>query len=121
MGYAADAFVFLVSLVHGANFVLCVFLWQSAAGRRVVGSSEAFAKTTAGVAALFGLSQLAIGVGLLWGLFEPKPTMALHLKMFFLIWGALVGLLGGFLINRLIYLLQALPAFIAVFLLWLRV
>lgn len=102
-----------VAAEHAAFFVLESFLFQTPLGRRVFGVSAA---EQSGAAAVFaknqGVYNLFLAAGLVWGL-GAEPPLALPVKTFFLTCAAVAGVAGGLTAKRTIFLVQGVPALLA--------
>lgn len=110
----ATASVAVVALLHLAFFVLESFLWTKPAGRRIFGLSRELAESTKSLAANQGLYNGFLAAGLIWGLF-PTPH-AFAVKVFFLTCVVIAGIVGALTAKRSILFVQALPAAIALLL-----
>ena len=109
----ATLFVALIALEHVYILILEMFLWTTPKGLRAFGMTPAQAEATKVLAANQGLYNGFLAAGLLWSLVHPDAAVAFQLKLFFL--GAVVvaGLYGGATASRKIFVIQALPAAIA--------
>lgn len=117
MKLAADLAVALVALLHLGFLVLEMFLWTRPVGRRVFGLSREMAKETAGLAANQGLYNGFLVAGLVWGLLAGDGGFTV--KVFFLACVVIAGLFGAATVSRRILWVQALPAAVALGLVWL--
>ena len=111
--------IVLVAALHGYFLVLEMFLWRTPYGRRTFGTTAEFAQSSAALAANQGLYNGFLAAGLLWGLVWYGVASGRAILSFFLICVVVAGLFGGFTVSRRILLVQALPAVIAIALLWL--
>ena len=109
----ATILVALIALEHVYILVLEMFLWTTPKGLRAFGMTPAQAEATKVLAANQGLYNGFLSAGLFWSLLHPDPTFAWQIKLFFL--GAVVvaGLYGGATASRKIFVIQALPATVA--------
>jgi len=112
MAIAAGVLVALVAALHVYFLVLEMFLWQTPRARAAFGTTEAFAKESAALAANQGLYNGFLAAGLVWGLLAADPV-GFAAKVFFLVCVIVAGLYGAATANRRILLVQALPAAIA--------
>ncbi len=119
MIYIANIFVALVAALHIYFLALEMFLWTKPIGLKTFGNSLAKAKDTAVLAANQGLYNGFLAAGLIWGLFHPAAAFGFQIKMFFLACVIVAGLYGGYSVSKRIIMVQALPAAIALVLLWL--
>lgn len=117
MSLIANVLVGLVATLHAGFLVLEMFLWNTATGRRIFGMRREQAQATRVLAANQGLYNGFLAAGLIWGLLAD--THGLATKTFFLSCVIIAGIFGGLTASRRILLVQALPAAIALVLLWL--
>lgn len=110
----ALVFIALVAFLHLAFFVLESFLWTKPAGRRIFGQTREAAESSKVLAANQGLYNAFLAAGLIWGL-VPGPC-SFGVKVFFLSCVIVAGIVGGLTAKRSILLVQALPAAIALLL-----
>jgi putative membrane protein len=119
MSLLANIFVALVALVHGYFLVLEMFLWTKPVGLQTFRQSLAKAEESAVLAANQGLYNGFLVAGLVWGLVQPVPAFAFQIKVFFLICVIIAGLYGAWSVSKRILFVQALPAVIALVLVYL--
>jgi putative membrane protein len=112
MSLIAKILVALVALEHIYFLVLEMFLWTTPRTRAAFGMSAEQAEQTRVLAGNQGLYNGFLAAGLLWSLTESR-LFALPLALFFLGCVLIAGIYGGFTANKRIWLLQALPAAIA--------
>ncbi len=117
MSALADVFVGLVALLHLWFLILEMFLWTRPIGLRTFRNTLEHAKASATLAANQGLYNGFLAAGLLWGLVTSPPEQALAVKTFFLGCVIVAGLYGAATVSRKIFMVQALPAIIALALL----
>ena len=101
--------VALVALSHVGFLVLEMFLWDRPAGRRIFGMTPEQSKFSAPLAANQGLYNGFLAAGLAWGLLSSSVP----LMTFFLGCVIVAGVFGGLTAKRSILVLQALPAIVA--------
>ncbi len=118
MNLLANIFVVLVALLHVYFLVLEMFLWTKPVGLQTFHQSLAKAEESAVLAANQGLYNGFLAAGLVWGLLHPVPAFAFQIKVFFLLCVIVAGLYGAFSVSRRILFVQALPAAIALALVW---
>jgi putative membrane protein len=118
MSLLANIFVALVALLHVYFLVLEMFLWTKPVGLQTFHQSLAKAEESAVLAANQGLYNGFLAAGLVWGLLHPVPAFAFQIKVFFLICVIIAGLYGACSVSKRILFVQALPAAIALALLW---
>jgi len=104
-----------VILLHVLFMVLEMFLWDTPVGHRTFGLSPEYAKKSAPLAANQGLYNGFLAAGLLWGLVS---TGGLDTLVFFLGCIIIAGIYGAITVKSSILWLQALPAAIAMSLLF---
>ena len=119
MNLAANILVALVALLHVYFLVLEMFLWTKPLGLKTFGQSLAKAQESAVLAANQGLYNGFLVAGLVWGLLHPAPAFAFQIKVFFLLCVVIAGLYGAWSVSRRILFVQALPAAIALVLVYL--
>jgi putative membrane protein len=108
----------VVAAAHVGFFLLESFLFNSAAGRRIFGHSEAHAALLAPLMFNQGWYNAFLAAGLVWSLIHPVPEQARALATFFLTCVLLAGLVGGLSVKRVILVIQGLPALVALALVW---
>jgi putative membrane protein len=114
----AAALVLLVALLHVYILVLEMFLWQTPLGLSSFGMTQDVADSSAKLAANQGVYNGFLAAGLLWGLFFYGVVSGRGILTFFLVCVIVAGLYGGATVNRRIIFIQALPAAIALLLVW---
>lgn len=107
----------IVIFLHVAFFILEMFLWNTAFGRKTLGLTKNYARQSATLAANRGLYNGFLAAGLLWGLIGSVGFYAL---VFFLSCIIIAGVFGALTVQRSILFLQAVPATIAMALLFLQ-
>jgi len=105
--------VALVALEHVYILVLEMFLWTTPRGMKAFGLKPGQAAHTKVMAANQGLYNGFLAAGLIWSLIHPDAAVAFQLKLFFLGCVLVAGLYGGATASRKIFVIQALPAAIA--------
>ncbi|SFJ13559.1 putative membrane protein [Paenibacillus sp. UNC496MF] len=109
----AAIFVGLVALEHVYILVLEMFLWTTPRAMKAFGTTKEEAETTKALAANQGLYNGFLAAGLVWGLVHPDETTGPAIELFFLICVLVAALYGGATAKRSIWLVQGLPALIA--------
>jgi putative membrane protein len=117
MSLASQVLAALVAVLHLYFLVLEMFLWTRPAGLRAFGQSREQAEASRVLAANQGLYHGFLAAGLLWSLLAP-PELARPLRIFFLACVIAAGLYGGATASRKILFVQALPAAVALALVW---
>lgn len=116
MARIADILIAVIAVMHAGFLVLEMFLWQTPFGRRTFGLTAEFARESAKLAANQGLYNGFLAAGLAWGLLASQGGH--DIKTFFLACVAVAGLYGGITVKRSILVIQALPAVVALVLLY---
>ena len=119
MNWIANVLVALVALLHVYFLVLEMFLWTKPLGLKTFRNSIEKATDSAVLAANQGLYNGFLAAGLFWGLVQGTPAFAFQIKTFFLLCVIVAGVYGAITVSRRILYVQALPAAIALILLWL--
>jgi len=119
MTFIANCLVAVVAALHVYFLVLEMFLWTKPLGLKTFRNSIEKATESAVLAANQGLYNGFLAAGLAWGLFHPTPAFAFQIKAFFLLCVIVAGIYGAATVSRRILYVQALPAAIALILLWL--
>ena len=119
MIWIANVLVALVALLHGYFLVLEMFLWTRPLGLKTFRNTPEQAADSAVLAANQGLYNGFLAAGLVWGLVQGVPSFAFQIKMFFLLCVIVAGVYGAATVSRRILFVQAVPAAIALALLWL--
>ncbi len=111
----ANILVLLVALLHIGFLVLEMFYWDHPIGRKRFGLTPEFSKASATLAANQGLYNGFLAAGLIWGLVIADTPV----KIFFLVCVLIAGVYGGFTAKRTILYIQALPALLALIVVYL--
>jgi putative membrane protein len=114
VSFVAEVFVALVALLHVGFFVLESFLWTRPVGRRVLGLTAEKAQDSAALAANQGVYNLFVAAGLIWGLLTHDCSF--QIKLFFLGFVVIAGIVGAITAKRSILFVQALPGAVALLL-----
>ena len=109
----AAVLVALIALEHVYILILEMALWTAPMGRKAFGMTEEQAEATKVLAANQGLYNGFLAAGLFWSLIHSDPGFAFQIKLFFLGAVVIAGLYGGATASRKIFVIQALPAAIA--------
>ena len=119
MIWIANALVALVAALHVYFLILEMFLWTKPVGLKTFRQSFEKATDSAVLAANQGLYNGFLAAGLVWGLLQGVAAFAFQIKIFFLICVITAGIYGAATVSRRILYVQALPALLALILLWL--
>ena len=114
MTQVAWGLVVLVGLLHLWFMVLEMLLWTRPLGLKTFRNSPERAEATKVLAANQGLYNGFIAAGL----FYAAITASREFAMFFLVCVVIAGLYGAWSVSRHIFYVQALPALIAIAMLW---
>ena len=114
MARIADILIAVIAALHAGFLVLEMLLWQTPVGRKIFGTTPDFAAQSAKLAANQGLYNGFLAAGLVWGLVTANHDA----KVFFLACVAVAGLYGGITVKRSILVIQALPAVVALALMY---
>jgi len=109
MKFLAALFTGLVALLHMGFLIIEMFLWQHPIGRKVFDTSEEFAANTAFMAQNQGLYNGFLVAGLVWGLISKKRDVVI----FFLLCVIVAGIYGAVTVKPTIFVVQAVPAILA--------
>ena len=113
----ANVLVALIALLHIYILVLEMFLWDKPAGLRAFGQTREAATASRVLAANQGLYNGFLAAGLFWGL--SLGAAGTGIKVFFLCCVLVAGLYGAATASRRILFVQAVPAAIALALVFL--
>jgi len=105
----ANIAIALVALSHVGFLILEMFLWDRPIGRRIFGMTPEQSTFSAPLAANQGLYNGFLAAGLVWGL----ASGSIEIKTFFLVCIVIAGIFGGMTAKRSILFMQALPALVA--------
>lgn len=111
MTQLANILTAVVALLHAGFLVLEMLLWDKPPGLKVFRHGHEFARATRVLAMNQGLYNGFLAAGLVWGLSLGEAGYAI--KLFFLGCVVIAGVFGGLTASRIILLVQALPAAIA--------
>jgi putative membrane protein len=107
----------LVAILHVCFLVLEMFLWDKPFGLRTFGHTADYARETKILAMNQGLYNGFLAAGLAWGL--GLGAAGDPVKIFFLCCVLIAGVFGAITASRKILLFQALPAVLALTLVFL--
>ncbi|OPH57174.1 hypothetical protein BC351_25220 [Paenibacillus ferrarius] len=109
----ASVFVGIVAVEHIYILILEMFLWTSPRGLKAFGQTKEQAERSKSLAANQGLYNGFLAAGLIWGIVHPEPAIGRSIEIFFLICVIIAALYGGATAKRSIWLVQGLPAVVA--------
>ncbi|MGL4767332.1 MAG: DUF1304 domain-containing protein [Formosimonas sp.] len=100
-------------------YVMCLemFMWNTPKGHKTFGLTPELAEASKTLAANQGLYNGFLAAGLIWGLWQGNA--GLSIQVFFLLCVIVAGIFGGLTVSKRIFVVQALPAMLALILLWL--
>lgn len=114
MNLLANALVGVVAALHLAFLVLEMFFWNHPIGQRIFNMTPEVAESSAVLAANQGLYNGFLAAGLIWGLIAARRDV----KLFFLGCIVVAGVFGAATAKFTILFTQALPALLALILVW---
>jgi len=106
-----SSLIAIIALLHLYFLVLEMFLWDKPLGRKTFKLSADYAKASKALAANQGLYNGFLAAGLVWGLLLGSEGISILL--FFLSCIVIAGVYSGITVNKRIFFIQALPAIIA--------
>lgn len=112
MKHLANGLTALVAVFHVGILILEMFFWNHPIGQKVFNMSAEVAESSAVLAMNQGLYNGFLAAGLFWGLLANR----FDIKVFFLGCVVVAGIFGGITAKPSIVLTQAMPAFIALIL-----
>jgi putative membrane protein len=115
----AAVLVVIVAALHAGFLVLEMLLWRKPFGLRTFHMTQEVADASAVLAGNQGLYNGFLAAGLLWGLLGYGVVSGRAILTFFLACVIVAGLYGAATVSRRIAVIQALPAAIALALVWL--
>ena len=110
MSVIAAVLVVLVAVLHAWFLVLEMFLWTRPAGLKTFRNTPEKAEATRVLAANQGLYNGFLAAGLAYGV----ATGSREFCLFFLACVVVAGLYGAYSVSRRIFLVQAVPALLAI-------
>src|SRR2546421_10880150 len=111
--------VVIVAALHMFFLVLAMFWWSKPLGLRTFRMTKDAADSSAVLAANQGLYNGFLAAGLLWGLVGYGVIAGRPILTFFLLCVIVAGIYGAATVSRRILFVQAVPAAIALILVWL--
>jgi putative membrane protein len=101
----------IIALMHVYFMILEMFLWTKPLGLKIFRHDQHHAKVTKKLAMNQGLYNGFLAAGLFYGVL----TSSMEFNVFFLSCVVLAGLFGGFSLNKSIFIVQGMPALVALF------
>ncbi len=115
MKIIASVFVLFVAALHSGFLVLEMFYWDHEIGRRIFNLTPEISSGSKVLAMNQGLYNGFLSAGLLWGLGRNR----FDVTMFFLLCVIVAGVFGALTVKPSIFIVQAVPALVAVVFVWL--
>ncbi|NND00261.1 MAG: DUF1304 domain-containing protein [Gammaproteobacteria bacterium] len=115
MKQLASILVLFVAASHVAILILEMFFWDHPVGRKVFSMTPEQSANSAVLALNQGLYNGFLAAGLIWGLVSKR----FDIKVFFLVCVIIAGVFGAVTAKGTILYTQALPAMVALIVLWL--
>lgn len=113
-----QALLGLIAFLHLWFLTLEMFLWRKPIGLKTFRMSQEKADSSAVLAANQGLYNGFLAAGLIWGMCPVGG--AFYIRLFFLSCVAIAGIFGAATVSKKIFFVQALPALIALAVLFLK-
>jgi len=108
----ANIAYFIVVILHLYFFLLETVMWKTGA-QKAFGVTPEYAETTKGLASNQGLYNLFLAAALLYGFFASNWDVGIAFMIYGLGCVIVAGIWGGITVNRKIFLVQAVPAIVA--------
>lgn len=99
----------IIALEHFGFLILEMFLWPTPLGRSIFRTEEVFAQASWKLAMNQGLYNGFLAAGLVWAVISLRADVAI----FFLSCVIVAGIFGAFTVSPRIFVIQALPAVVA--------
>tara|TARA_R110002020_G_scaffold464698_2_gene685660 strand:- start:54346 stop:54723 length:378 start_codon:yes stop_codon:yes gene_type:complete len=113
----SNIFIAIIALEHLYILYMEMFAWETV-GKKTFRKAlpEHMFKPTKGLAANQGLYNGFLAAGLIWTFFIEDPAWSTNISIFFLCCVAIAGIFGALTASKKIFVVQALPAIIALLL-----
>lgn len=108
----------LVIALHISFLILETFFWSTPLVQKRLPVDLTPEEMSKKLAANMGLYNGFLAIGLVWGLLASEGSFSI--KIFFLLCAIVAGIFGGLTVKRSIFFFQAVPAILALALLWLE-
>lgn len=115
MNLLANALTLLVALLHVGFLILEMFFWNHSVGQKIFSMTPEVAESSAVLAMNQGLYNGFLAAGLVWGVIAARTDI----KVFFLGCIVIAGIFGGMTAKFSIIFTQAMPALVALALVFL--
>jgi putative membrane protein len=117
MSLISTVTVLIVGAVHIAISVVEIFFWQNPLVYQRFDFTAEIASKVAPIVQNAGLYNSFIAAGLIWGAFAKSNS--LEIRVFFLVCVIIAGIFGALTLKWTTLVLQTLPAFVALAVVWL--
>ena len=114
MDFILTLLLVLIALLHILFMLLEMLLWTKPLGRKVFGLTESYALSSQTLAANQGLYNGFLAAGLVWSVWSGQFSV----QLFFLCCVFIAGMFGALTVSRKIFWVQALPAILALLVLF---
>jgi len=115
-----NVFIGIVAALHLYFLYLEMFAWTTRGPKVFRNFSKDLFEPTKGLAANQGLYNGFLAAGLIWTYFISDLVWQKHIATFFLTCVAIAGIYGALTADKKIFFVQAVPALVALLLLFLR-
>lgn len=105
----------LVAIEHLYILWIEMFAWETIGKKTFKTIPEDLFKPTKGMAANQGLYNGFLSAGLIWSFFISDVNWAINIRLFFLSCVIVAGIYGAMTASKKIFIIQSLPAIIALF------
>ena len=117
MYLATQALIGAIALLHLYFLYFEMFAWTTKGPKIFRGFPKDLFEPTKALAANQGLYNGFLAAGLVWTFFNENPGWRFNVGLFFLSCVAIAGIFGALTASKKIFVVQALPAIIAIVLL----
>jgi putative membrane protein len=114
MNYIISILIVIIALEHFYFLWLEMFAWTTKAKKVFKQFPEDLFEPTKALAANQGLYNGFLAAGLIWSLLIENPEWHFNVALFFLSCVAIAGIYGAFTASKKIFVVQAMPALIAI-------
>lgn len=114
MEFLLTALLWIIALLHILFMLLEMLLWTKPMGRKIFKLSESYAESSKTLAANQGLYNGFLAAGLIWAALSGQFSV----QLFFLCCVFIAGVFGAMTVSRMIFWVQALPAMLALLVLF---
>ncbi len=113
-----NSLIILVIVEHIWFMIFEMFMWNTPYARKAFGMSKELAEGSKKLAKNQGLYNGFLAAGLIWAMMMPDPNQSTATQAFFLCCVSVAGVFGALTANFRIFFIQAVPALIALALLF---